>query len=67
MHDDHGNHQNPGGGYGGQMREALDRIRSLVVDGPKHEPGGEISFGGLDKQRPITEADIHRSVWNNRV
>ncbi len=36
MHDDYGNHQNPGGGYGGQMREALDRIRSLVVDGLKH-------------------------------
>ena len=36
MHDDHENHQNPGSGYGGQMREALDRLRSLVVEGLKH-------------------------------
>ncbi len=36
MHDDHGNHKNPGNGYGGQVREALDRLRSLVVDGLKH-------------------------------
>ena len=36
MHDDNGNHQNPGNGYGGQVREALDRLRSLVVDGLKH-------------------------------
>ncbi len=36
MPDDHGNHQNPGGGYGGQMREALDRLRDLIVDGLKH-------------------------------
>ena len=36
MHDDHGNLQNPDNGYGGQMLEALDRIRSLVVDGLKH-------------------------------
>ncbi len=36
MHDDHGNHQNPGNAYGGQMREALDRLRDLVVDGLKH-------------------------------
>ena len=36
MHDDHGNHQNLGYGYGGQMREALDRLCGLVVDGLKH-------------------------------
>ncbi len=36
MHDDHGNHQNPGNGYGGHMREALDRLSDLVVDGLKH-------------------------------
>ncbi len=36
MYDDHGNHRNPGNGYGGQMREALDRLRGLVVDGLKH-------------------------------
>ena len=36
MHDNHGNHQYPGNGYGGQMREALDRLRGLVVDGLKH-------------------------------
>ena len=36
MHDDHENRQNPGSGYGGQMREALDRLRGLVVDGLKH-------------------------------
>ncbi len=36
MYDDHGNHQNPGNGYGGQMREALGRLCSLVVDGLKH-------------------------------
>ncbi len=36
MPEDHGNHQNLGNGYGGQMREALDRLRSLVVDGLKH-------------------------------
>ena len=36
MHDDHGNHQEPGDSDGGQMREALDRLRGLVVDGLKH-------------------------------
>ncbi len=36
MHNEHGNHQNPGNGYGGQMREALDRLRGLVVDGLQH-------------------------------
>ncbi len=36
MDDNHGSHQNPGSEYGGQLREALDRIRSLVVDGLKH-------------------------------
>ncbi len=36
MHDDHEYLKNPGNGYGGQMREALDRLRGLVVDGLKH-------------------------------
>ncbi len=36
MLDDHGIHQNPDNRYGGQMREALDRLRGLVVDGLKH-------------------------------
>ena len=36
MPDDHGNHPNPGSGHGGQLREALDRLRGLVVDGLKH-------------------------------
>lgn len=36
MPNDHGNHQNPGNGYGGQVREALDRLRDLVVDGLRH-------------------------------
>ena len=36
MPDDFENHQNPGSGYGDQVREALDRLRSLVVDGLKH-------------------------------
>ncbi len=36
MLDDHGNHQDPGSGYGDQVREALDRLRGLVVDGLKH-------------------------------
>ncbi len=36
MPDDHGNHQNSGNGNGSQMREALDRLRGLVVDGLKH-------------------------------
>ncbi len=36
MHDDFGNHQNPGNGCGGQVREALDRLRGLVVDGLRH-------------------------------
>ncbi len=36
MLDNHEDHQNPGGGYGGQVHEALDRLRGLVVDGLKH-------------------------------
>ncbi len=36
MPDDHGNRPHPGNGNGGQMSEALDRLRSLVVDGLKH-------------------------------
>ncbi len=36
MPDEHGNHQNPGVGYGGQVREALDRLRGLVVEGLEH-------------------------------
>ncbi len=36
MPDDHGNHQNSGNGYDGQVREALDRLCGLVVDGLKH-------------------------------
>ena len=36
MHDENGNHQNPGYGYGSQMREALDRLRGLIIDGLKH-------------------------------
>ncbi len=36
MPDAHGNHQNPDDQYGGQLREALDRLRGLVVDGLKH-------------------------------
>ena len=36
MPDDYGDHQNPCDGFGGQMREALDRLRDLVVDGLKH-------------------------------
>ncbi len=36
MPEDHGKHRIPGSGYGGQMREALDRLRGLVVDGLKH-------------------------------
>ena len=36
QHDDHGDHQNLGSGYGGQLGEALDRLHSLVVDGLKH-------------------------------
>ena len=36
MLDNHGNHQNPDSGYGGQVREALDCLRGLVVDGLKH-------------------------------
>ena len=36
MYDDNGNHQKLGNGYGGQLREALDHLRSLVVDGLKH-------------------------------
>jgi hypothetical protein len=35
MHD-HGNQQNQGNGYGDQVREALERLRGLVVDGLKH-------------------------------
>lgn len=36
MFDDHGNNQNPGDDYGSQMRDALDRLHGLVVDGLKH-------------------------------
>ena len=36
MPDDHGNRKIPGNGYGGQVREALDRLRDLVVDGLRH-------------------------------
>ena len=36
MPDDLENHQAGGSGYGGQLCEALDRLRSLVVDGLKH-------------------------------
>jgi hypothetical protein len=36
MPDDLGNHQARGSDYGGQLREALDRLRGLVVDGLKH-------------------------------
>ena len=36
MHDDHGNHMKLGDNYGGQLREALDRLCSLVVDGLRH-------------------------------
>ena len=35
MHDD-GNLSNPGSGYGRQVREALERLRGLVIDGLKH-------------------------------
>jgi len=36
MSDETGNSQNSVGSYGGQMREALDRLCGLVVDGLKH-------------------------------
>ena len=36
MHDDHGDHQNPGSDYGGQLGEALGHLRRLVVEGLKH-------------------------------
>ena len=36
MPDDFEYHQNPGSGRGGQLRDALNRLRSLVVDGLKH-------------------------------
>ncbi len=36
MRDNHGNRQNSGNCNGGQMCEALDRLRGLVVDGLKH-------------------------------
>ncbi len=36
MPDDQGNHQTPNSGNGDQMREALDRLSDLVVDGLKH-------------------------------
>ncbi len=35
MHDD-GNLSNPGNGHGRQVREALERLRGLVIDGLKH-------------------------------
>ena len=36
MLDNQGNHQNPGDDCSGQVREALDHLRGLVVDGLKH-------------------------------
>ena len=36
MYDDLGNHDTPGSGYGGQLCDALDRLRGLVIDGLKH-------------------------------
>ena len=36
MLDEHGHHPDQGDGCGGQVREALDRLRWLVVDGLKH-------------------------------
>ncbi len=36
MPDDHGNRKISGNGFGGQVREALDRLRDLVVDGLRH-------------------------------
>ena len=36
MLDDHGHHHKHSNCYGGQLREALDRLRGLVVDGLKH-------------------------------
>ena len=36
MHDDFKNHQSPGSGYGSQLRDALNRISSLVLDGLEH-------------------------------
>ncbi len=36
MPDDLGNHQSSGIGYGAQLREALDHLCGLVVDGLKH-------------------------------
>ena len=36
MPDDLKYHDAPGGGYGGQLRDALDRLNGLVIDGLKH-------------------------------
>ena len=36
MHDDRGHHQNPSSDCHGQLGEALNRLRGLVVDGLKH-------------------------------
>ncbi len=36
MHDDYDKPQNSGNGNGGQVREALDKLCGLVVDGLKH-------------------------------
>ncbi len=36
MHDEYGNEQHTYNDHGGQVREALECLRSLVVDGLKH-------------------------------
>jgi hypothetical protein len=36
MLDDYGHQHHRDDGYGGQVREALDRLHGLVVDGLKH-------------------------------
>ena len=36
MRDNHGYRSVTGEGYGDQVREALDRLRALIVDGVKH-------------------------------
>ena len=36
MREDHGHQPDWDEGYGGQVREALDRLRGLVIEGLKH-------------------------------
>ena len=74
MHDDRGHHQNPSSDCRGQLGEALDRLRGLVVDGLKHgffdysdDPFLEALFQlppGYEKSRTATE--IATRLWTER-